>query len=62
MLRTINYDNLVWLVETLGDRWPFGTVIADESTRLKSFRLRGGGKRAREDKFSGIARIALGVA
>lgn len=43
---TTNYDNLVWLVETLGDRWPFGTVVADESTRLKSFRLRQGGKRA----------------
>ncbi|STD14155.1 Superfamily II DNA/RNA helicases, SNF2 family [Enterobacter asburiae] len=43
---TINYDNLVWLVEELGDSWPFGTVIPDESTRLKSFRLRGGGKRA----------------
>ncbi|VAK82427.1 SNF2 family N-terminal domain [Enterobacter hormaechei] len=43
---TINYDNLVWLVEELGSLWPFGTVIPDESTRLKSFRLRGGGKRA----------------
>lgn len=43
---TVNYDNLAWLVETWGDNWPFGTVIADESTRLKSFRLRGGGKRA----------------
>ncbi|WP_084727029.1 SNF2-related protein [Xenorhabdus griffiniae] len=43
---TTNYDNLVWLVETLGDKWPFATVIADESTRLKSFRLRKGGKRA----------------
>ncbi|VEI61615.1 DEAD/DEAH box helicase [Serratia rubidaea] len=43
---TINYDNLVWLVDQLGGRWPFGTVIADESTRLKSFRLRQGGKRA----------------
>ncbi|MGP0955196.1 SNF2-related protein [Serratia sp. CY82433] len=43
---TTNYDNLVWLVEQLGGRWPFGTVIADESTRLKSFRLRQGGKRA----------------
>ncbi|EHA7271880.1 DEAD/DEAH box helicase [Salmonella enterica] len=43
---TINYDNLVWLVEELGGRWPFSTVIPDESTRLKSFRLRGGGKRA----------------
>ncbi|MBI6549904.1 SNF2-related protein [Xenorhabdus lircayensis] len=43
---TTNYDNLVWLVETLGNKWPFATVIADESTRLKSFRLRKGGKRA----------------
>lgn len=43
---TINYDNLVWLVEMMGDHWPFGTIIADESTRLKSFRLRKGGKRA----------------
>ena len=43
---TINYDNLVWLTEELGGRWPFSTVIPDESTRLKSFRLRGGGKRA----------------
>ena len=43
---TINYDNLVWLVEHLGPLWPFKTVIADESTRLKSFRIRQGGKRA----------------
>ncbi|MTC16831.1 DEAD/DEAH box helicase [Providencia alcalifaciens] len=43
---TINYDNLIWLVEILGEHWPFGTIIADESTRLKSFRLRKGGKRA----------------
>ena len=44
---TTNYDNLVWLRETLGDAWPFKTVIADEFTRLKSFRLRQGGSRAR---------------
>jgi SNF2 family DNA or RNA helicase len=42
---TCNYDNLVWLVEHFGDRWPFKTVVSDESTRLKSFRLRQGGKR-----------------
>lgn len=30
---TINYDNLVSLMEELGGRWPFGTVISDESTR-----------------------------
>lgn len=43
---TINYDNLVWLVEHLGNRWPFGTIIADESTRLKNHRTKGGGQRA----------------
>lgn len=43
---TINYENAAALVEHLGDRWPFKTVIADESTRLKSFRLRQGGVRA----------------
>lgn len=43
---TTNYENLVWLTEYYGDRWPFRTVISDESTKLKSFRLRQGGKRA----------------
>lgn len=44
---TINYDNLPWLVEHLAGKWPFRTVVADESTRLKSFRTRQGGVRAR---------------
>lgn len=43
---TMNYDNLVWLVEHYGEAWPFTVVVADESTRLKSFRLKQGGKRA----------------
>lgn len=43
----INYDNLVWLVETLGDAWFFDVVVADEGMRLKGFRLRQGTKRAR---------------
>lgn len=44
---TINYDNIAWLIEQFPDnRWPFPNVIADESTRLKSFRIRQGGKRA----------------
>lgn len=43
---TCNYEQLPWLVSYLGDAWPFETVIADESTRLKSFRLKQGGKRA----------------
>jgi len=43
---TMAYDNLVWLCETLGEAWPFVTVVADELTRLKSFRIRQGSKRA----------------
>lgn len=42
-----NYDNLVWLRKALGDEWPFRTVVADEFTRLKSYRIRQGGSRAR---------------
>lgn len=44
---SINYDNLPWLVEALGDRpWPFKIVVSDESPRLKGFRTKQGGKRA----------------
>lgn len=43
---TANYEQLPWLVESLGDSWPFRTVVCDESTRLKSFRL-GGAKSSR---------------
>ena len=44
---TINYENLVWLQEHFGDKWPFKIVIADESTKLRGYRLKGqGGKRA----------------
>lgn len=42
-----NYEQIPWLVEHFGDRWPFKTVIADEATRLKGFRLRQGTKRSR---------------
>lgn len=35
---TINYDNLEWLVETWGDHWPYGMIVCDESTKLKSLR------------------------
>lgn len=36
---TINYDNIDWLTEQYGDAWPFDTVFADESTRLKGLRV-----------------------
>lgn len=51
----INYDNLPWLLEQYNDgaAWPFATVVADEATRLKSFRTRQGSVRARA-----LARVA----
>jgi SNF2 family DNA or RNA helicase len=42
----INYENLPWLVEHLGEHWPFDTVVADESSKLRNFRIAQGGKRA----------------
>lgn len=36
---TTNYENLEWLVEKWGDRWPYRTIVADESTKLKNVRL-----------------------
>ena len=46
---TTNYETLVWLrdhFQNLGRAWPFRTVVADEATKLKGFRLRQGGVRA----------------
>lgn len=50
---TINYDNLPWLIEHLDGKWPFRAIVADESTRLKGFRLRQGAQRAKA-----LARVA----
>lgn len=47
---TINYENLPWLVDLLvrwKRPWPFSKIVADESTKLKGFRLRQGTQRAR---------------
>lgn len=44
---TISYELLPWLVEELGENWPFRVVIADESHHLRGFRLNQGAKRAR---------------
>jgi len=47
---TINYENIPWLLDALataGAGWPFGLVVADESTKLKGFRLKQGTARAR---------------
>ena len=45
-IHTINYDNLPWLMRHLDGRWPYRRVIADESTRLKSFRVKQGSVQA----------------
>jgi len=42
----INYDNIQWLVDRLGKHWPFRILVLDESTRVKGYRLVGGGKRS----------------
>jgi SNF2 family DNA or RNA helicase len=67
-ITTCNYDNLPWLVETMGDDWPWDMVIADESSKLRALRievrrhhtsgkafLRSGGGSTRAEK---VARIA----
>ena len=46
-ITTISYELLPWLVEFWGDKWPYKIVVADEATRLKSFRTRSGGSRAK---------------
>ncbi len=47
---TLNYENVPWLVDWFKYNprpWPFGRVVADESTKLKGFRSRQGTKRAK---------------
>ena len=58
---TCNYETLPWLISELGPRWFFNIIVADESTRLKGFRLGGGGgSRARalsRVAFAGVKRF-----
>lgn len=53
---TINYENIPWLIKYYAKRghWPFDMIVADESTKLKGFRLNQGAKRARD-----LARVAF---
>jgi SNF2 family DNA or RNA helicase len=50
---TTNFEQLPWLIEHYGDKWPFKTVVIDEATKLKGFRLRQGTQRAKA-----LARVA----
>jgi hypothetical protein len=51
----INYELVPWLIKQLAGVWPFKIVIADESSKLKGFRLNKGGVRA--DALSNIAKF-----
>ena len=51
---TTNYENLPWLEAHLQSRWPFRSIVADESTKLKGFRTRQGTKRAKS-----LAKVAF---
>lgn len=44
---TINYEGIPWLIGSLGSDWPFQTLVCDEVSKLRSFRTRQGGKRAK---------------
>lgn len=53
---TTNYENTVWLrdhFKDAGKAWPFRTVVPDECTKVKGFRLRQGGVRAQA--LAGVA-------
>jgi len=56
-IHTINYEQLPWLIETVGtDTWPWRAVIADESTKLKGMRTKGQGG-LRTNVLATIARL-----
>lgn len=43
----INFENIPWLVQQYKNlEWPYQMIVADESTKLKSYRSRQGGARA----------------
>lgn len=46
-LFVINFENVEWLVEVCNGNWPFRIVIVDEATKLKGYRTKQGGKRAK---------------
>lgn len=54
---SINYEGLGWLCDTVGKNWDYNVIIADESTKLKGFRLGGGGGK-RSKALSKVAFIA----
>lgn len=58
-VHTVSYELLPWLVEYWGRSWPYDTVVADEATRLKSFRLGGTAKGKRARALGKVAHTAV---
>lgn len=50
---TTNFENLQWLVDHWQGNWPYKTIVCDESSKLRGFRLRQGSARAKS-----LARVA----
>ena len=36
---TVNYEQLPWLIDHFGSKWPFANIVPDESTKLKNVRV-----------------------
>lgn len=47
MFYSINFECIEWLINYFGDKWPFKSIIFDESSRLRGYRSRQGTKRAK---------------
>ena len=59
-IHVINFENIPWLLETLGSAWPYDMVVVDESTKLKahdSTRFRGTPKREVRDAEGNLTRV-----
>lgn len=55
-IHTCNYEQIPWLVANEGKSWRWRMIVADESTRLKGYRLKQGGDRAQA--LALVARLA----
>ena len=51
---SVNYEMLPWLVKHHGRNWPYRTIVADESTRLKGMREAGQGG----ERTNALAKVA----
>ncbi len=47
LIDCINYERIPQWVDHFKGRWPYDVIVADESTKLKGFRLRQGTKRSK---------------